>query len=102
MIAVIYVARVLYEDGNITMGAVAGFAYYMLGLVFNFMIMSMVFGNIASVMGAADKICELMQFEPTIKSRGGDTIKGETNGGLEVRDVKFHYPAKKTHPFSRA
>lgn len=54
----------------------------------------MVFGNVASIMGASDKICQLMQYVPEIKSRGGDSISGEINGSLEVRNVKFHYPGK--------
>ena len=94
MIGVVYVARLQKEEGDITVGAVASFMYYMLQLVFNFMMMSMVFGNVASIMGASDKICELMQYQPDIKSRGGDQISGEINGSLEVKDVKFHYPGK--------
>ena len=58
----------------------------------------MVFGNVASIMGASDKICELMQYVPSIKSRGGDTMSGEITGSLEVRNVKFHYPGKADTP----
>jgi len=98
MIGVVYVARILYEDNNISIGEVASFTYFMLMLVFNFMMLSMVFGNVASIMGAADKICELMQHEPAIKSRGGDTISGETNGSLEIKNLHFHYPGKEDTP----
>ena len=44
------------------MGEVASFMYYMLALNFNFMVAGMVFGNVASVVGASDKIVELMQY----------------------------------------
>ena len=72
--------------------------YFMLMLVFNFMMLGMVFANVASILGASDKICELMQHEPAIKSRGGDTISGEINGSLEVKNIKFHYPGKADTP----
>ena len=98
MICVVYVSKIMYKDGKITVGEIATYAYYMLQLVFQFFLLSMVFGNVASIMGASDKICELMQYEPSIKSRGGDSIKGEITGSLEVRNVKFHYPGKADTP----
>lgn len=36
--------------------------FYMLMLIFNFGIVAMVFGNVASVVGASDKIVELMDY----------------------------------------
>ena len=101
MIGCILVARIIYDDNGITVGEVTSFMYYLLQLVFNFMMMSMVFANVASIMGASDKICELMQYQPAILSRGGDSISGEINGELEVRNVKFHYPGKPETPILR-
>ncbi len=94
MAAVVYVASKLYQDNNISIGEISSFMFYMLMLVFNFAMVAMVFGNVAAVMGASDKIVELMQYEPKIKSHGGDIIEGEINGHLEIRDVKFRYPTK--------
>lgn len=68
--------------------------YYMLALNFNFMVAGMVFGNIASVVGASDKIVELMDYAAAINFEGGETIDGEIKGNLEFRDCKFHYPSK--------
>ena len=68
--------------------------FYMLMLVFNFAMVAMVFGNVAAVVGASDKIVELMNYVPSIKSTGGDKIEGEITGELEIRDVKFKYPSK--------
>jgi len=47
-------------------GEVASFMYYMLALTFNFSVASMVFGNVASIVGASDKIVDLMQYVPMI------------------------------------
>ncbi len=94
MAAVVYIASILYQDGKITIGEISSFMFYMLMLVFNFAMVAMVFGNVAAVVGASDKIVELMSYEPKIKSTGGDKIEGEVNGELEIRDVKFRYPSK--------
>ena len=94
MAAVIYVATLLYQEGNISIGETSSFLFYMMMLVWNFMLVSMVFGNIASVIGASDQVYELMTYEPEINSSGGDIIEGEIDGRLEIRDVKFKYPSK--------
>ena len=94
MAAVIYIASILYQDGKISIGQITSFMFYMLMLVFNFAMVAMVFGNVAAVVGASDKIVELMNYVPSIKSTGGDKIEGEITGELEIRDVKFKYPSK--------
>lgn len=95
MAAVVYVASILYQDGNITIGEISSFLFYMLMLVFNFGMVAMVFGNVAAVVGASDKIVELMDYVPKINSQGGVKLNdGEFNGKLELKDVKFRYPSK--------
>ena len=68
--------------------------FYMIMLVFQFMLIAYVAASMASIMGASDKVCELMNYQPRINVSGGDIIEGEINGSLEVRDVKFRYPTK--------
>jgi len=62
--------------------------------VFTFGMVSYVFGNVAAVVGASDKIVEIMDQEPLINCCGGDIIEGEINGRLEFKNVKFHYPSR--------
>ena len=76
MAAVVYVASKLYEDDKISIGDISSFMFYMLMLTFNFSMVAMVFGNIASIFGASDKIVELMTYVPAILSSGGDIIEG--------------------------
>ena len=94
MAAVVYVASKLYEDDKISIGDISSFMFYMLMLNFNFSMVAMVFGNIASIVGASDKIVELMTYVPTILSSGGDKIEGKIDGRLEIRNAKFRYPSK--------
>ena len=101
MIGTVYVAKYRYQDGKISLGEITSFIYYLLQLVFNFMLLSFVFTNVAAIMGASDKIAELMQYQAEINSRGGEKISGEVNGSLEVKNVKFHYPGKPDTPILR-
>lgn len=94
MAAVVYIASLLYQNDNITIGEISSFLFYMIMLVFNFGMVAMVFGNVASIVGASDKIVELIKYVPDIKCSGGDTIDGEINGKLEIKNVKFRYPSK--------
>ena len=94
MIGVIYTASVLYQHDKITVGQISAFMFYMLMLIFNFAIDAMVFTNVAATVGAADKVIELIQYEPDINTMGGARIEGEITGELELRDVKFRYPSK--------
>ena len=95
MAAVVYVGSILYQDGNITIGELSSYLFYMIMLTFNFSMVAMVFGNIASVIGASDKIVELMNYVPKINCTGGDIIEGDdVNGRLELKNVKFTYPTK--------
>ena len=54
----------------------------------------MVLGNLAAVMGASDKLCEIMEYVPAINCSGGDKLPGDIKGNLELRNVKFRYPGK--------
>lgn len=95
MATVIYVAAKQYENGNISIGEISSFLFYMLMLVFNFAIVAMVFGNVASVVGASDKIYEMMQYVPEIMCTGGEQFPGEVSGKIEIKNVKFTYPSKR-------
>jgi len=94
MAAVIYTAAQLYQNDKISIGEISAYLFYMLMLVMNFAIIGSVFGNVAAVVGASDKVVELMQTVPKINASGGDQIHENVTGSLEVRDVKFRYPSK--------
>jgi len=59
------------------------------------MMASWVLNTLANLMGASDKIVEVMDAPVTIKSDGGgDKIEGVIDGRLEIRNAKFRYPSK--------
>lgn len=95
MAAVIYTASRLYEEGKISIGEISAFIFYMMMLIFNFAIIAMVFSNVAATVGAADKIVELIDYEPDINTKGGEKIVSDSvTGDLELRDVRFRYASK--------
>ena len=74
----------------------SSYLFFMQKLIFNFEVMGWVMGNLAGLLGASDKIFELMSYQPWVNFRGGDKIEGEVKGILEVRNIEFCYPAKPT------
>lgn len=92
--AVMVVGVKLYLAGKLSVGAIGTFLLYLTQFVFTFGMVAYVFGNVAAVVGASDKIVELMDYEPKINCCGGEKIEGEVNGRLELRDVKFRYPSR--------
>ena len=92
--AVVYVSSILYKRGEVTIGEISAFLFYMQMLTFNFMIIGYVLGNLAAVMGASERIVDVMSYEPAVNCVGGERPEGEVKGNLEFRDVKFRYPSK--------
>jgi ATP-binding cassette subfamily B (MDR/TAP) protein 1 len=46
-----------------------------------------------NVMGASDKLMQIMNVKPKVNNTGKDTIEN-CDGHLELRNVKFTYPSK--------
>lgn len=96
MAGIIYIASILYQRGAISIGAITSFLFYMVLLLVNFGMVAAVFGNVMAILGASDKIVEIMEQKTQVNSKGGERVE-ESNlkGTIEIRDVKFNYPSKK-------
>ena len=102
MAAVLYIASLLYKKDKISVGEITAFMFQMLMLVGNLGMVAGVFGNIAAVFGAADKVVEVMEYVPDIKSTGGKKLDPLfVNGKLEVKNVHFTYPTGSDQPVLR-
>jgi ATP-binding cassette subfamily B protein len=92
---VIWKGSLEVEEGLISIGAISAFLLYMLQLVMNFAILSMVIGNVYKVIGASTKVITMMQKVPAINTKGGKIIaEKDIVGEIEFRDVSFCYPTK--------
>lgn len=69
--ALIYYGAFLIENDELSIGSLSAFLLYMIQLIFNFTILSMVIASFFQVIGASDKIVKLMLHVPTVNSRGG-------------------------------
>jgi len=95
MTAIIYYASILYERGEIDIGSITSFLFYLIMLLLNFAMLAGVLGNVYSMLGASDKIVDIMQTKPEINTKGGDKIENvEVKGSIELKDLKFRYPSK--------
>lgn len=61
MAGIIYIASILYQRGTISIGAITSFLFYMILLLVNFGMVASVFGNVMAILGASDKIVEIME-----------------------------------------
>ena len=49
----------------------------------------------AFMTGAADRVMQLIRYEPKIKAEGGATLLEEdVKGKIEFKDVRFTYPCR--------
>lgn len=79
----------LYENDMITIGAITSFLFYMLMLLWNFQLIAWTFGNVFAVVGASDKIVELITHKSLIHTTGGEKPPGEVLGNITLNNVKF-------------
>ena len=79
-----------------TIGNISSFLLYMIMLIFDFALLSMVFGNVMKTIGASEKIIQIMKYIPTVNSKGGIKIpEQDVVGEIELKNVSFTYPTKK-------
>ena len=90
---VIYFGAVLHNEGSISIGDITAFLLYMIQLLINFTVIALVFGNVFKMIGASEKIIELMQYLPAVNTNGGVTI-ADVRGEFEIRNLTFRYPSK--------
>lgn len=96
MALIVYVSSILYEKEMISIGTISSFLFYLIMLLFNFWILTMVFANAAGVIGASDKIIQIIQHKPKINTTGGIKIDdpSKVEGNIVLRNIKFRYPSK--------
>ena len=70
--AVMFCAVRLYLNDTLSIGSIATFLLYLGLFTLYFAWITIVLGTLASVFGAADKIVEMMNYKPAIKTTGGD------------------------------
>ena len=79
----------------VSIGNLVGFLFYYQILNWQFLMMSWVLTNLATMIGGSAKISEIFEIKPAINTEGGNKLDDNHEiTTLEVRDVKFRYPTK--------
>ena len=63
MAGIMYLSGILYQRGEINIGIITSFLFYMAMLLFNFARAASVFGEVMAILGASDKVVELIQYK---------------------------------------
>ena len=93
--AIIYFAYLKLKKGELTVGSIMAYMEYMITLCINFGQVAGIIVQMAQMTGAADKVMQLIKYEPKIKIDGGAVLpEEEVNGVIEFRDVRFTYPCR--------
>ena len=62
MVGVMATATYLYSKGELSVGVITSFMFYMIMLLMNFGMLAAVFGNAMNMLGASDKVVQLMKY----------------------------------------
>jgi ABC-type multidrug transport system fused ATPase/permease subunit len=77
MALILYIASILYANDMITIGQITSFFFYMITMLFQFYILSFVFGNVMTIMGSSHRLVKMMRYQPKINTVGGLKFEGD-------------------------
>lgn len=93
VLAVIYIGGLQVEAGALQIGSIMAAISYSQQILMSMMTMGGIFQYISRSKVSADRICEIMDMEPCVKS--GDRELDKAIETIEFDDVTFRYPRSK-------
>lgn len=93
MVVIVKIGIYLYSVDMATIGQITSFLFYMLMLLWNFQLTAWAIGSFYSVLGASDKLVEIIKAETLMSTTGGEKLEGEMRGRLSLKNIKFSYPS---------
>ncbi|WAA11638.1 ABC transporter ATP-binding protein [Fervidibacillus halotolerans] len=94
-VAIVWFGAVRIDQGNMAVGDLMAFIQYAMQIMFSLIMVSMVFIMIPRAQVSIDRINEVLDTKPSIKSGNNkNNKKTEFNekGYIEFQNVSFHYP----------
>ncbi len=99
IVVVLWVGAQDVLAGNITPGRLGQFVLYAVFAAGGLSELSQVWGEIAQASGAAERLFEILDVEPQIKTPPRPTaLPKPASGAVEFRDVSFSYPGRPDMP----
>ncbi len=80
MLMVIWYGSKLNLDGHLTIGKITSYLFYCIQILVNFSIFTTLIATLMQISGASEKIIEMIDHKPLIKSRGGLKPDADTGG----------------------
>ena len=98
--AVLWYGGRLVVDGGMSAGQLTSFILYTLFVAFSIGTLATLWSDLMRAVGAADRVFDLMDREPSIPLSGGRTLD-RIEGRVELQKVSFAYPARPDIPVLR-
>jgi ATP-binding cassette subfamily B multidrug efflux pump len=92
IIAIFWISSQMINVGTLRIGQLAAFIDYLFHAMFSIMLFSMVFIMYPKAQVSANRIQELLEEEPIIKSPKNGVFDTEVRGSIEFNNVTFTYP----------
>lgn len=94
----IYFASFLYFDYGLSIGSFSSFQFYMFSFLINFSTIAGVITNVMGVYGTMAAIAEIYMYVEKILIEGGEEMTDMSlkDGSVSLKNIKFHYPSKKS------
>ncbi|MBR1535284.1 MAG: ABC transporter ATP-binding protein [Ruminococcus sp.] len=93
VVAIIFIGGFQIEAGLIKIGSIMAVISYSQQILMSMMTMGGIFQYISRSKVSADRICEIMDTEPCIKS--GESVLDTEVESIELKNVTFRYPRSK-------
>ena len=94
MLLIIFIGGNIYIKGNIRIGELVSFNFYLVGLSGNISHFNWMISKLITSAGIASKLDELINYIPTIKYKKKNDEKPFFIGKIEFKEVTFSYASK--------
>ncbi len=91
--AVVWWGGHMVIDGEMSVGELSAFLLYTIIVAVSLGTLSSLWADLMRASGSAERIYEIIDREPAMAARGGETLDG-LEGALCLEEVTFHYPTR--------
>lgn len=91
-ISIIWFGAQRIDAGAMQVGDMMAFLQYAMQILWAIMMLSMLFVMLPRAMASAERLCEVLETEPTIMDPETPVVLSEVKGVVEFKNVTFSYP----------
>ncbi len=91
--AILWYGAHLVISGELTMGTLSAYILYTMTVAVSVATLGGLWTDFMSAIGAASRIFQIIDNEPSIKNTGGDTLQN-LKGDIDLENIQFSYPTR--------